>query len=208
MAIATTADIPPKLRGDTWVIQFEVTNAATGLAQPLDAAGSDVWFTLKSDLVLQADAAALYQGRLGEKTETGTAQAGAAATITLTAGANSIEDDFYKGLPITITGGTGSGQSKRITAYTAATRVATVDSAWSTPPNTTSTYKVVFGTITVLAAPDNNVAEVVIEPGVTKRFVLGLYDADIQVKLPGTVRTFTPHVGRLEVRGDVTREAP
>jgi len=73
--------------------------------------------------------------------ETGTAQAGAATTITLAAGANAT-DDHYNYDSIYITGGTGSGQRKTVTDYNGTTKVATVDSAWSTNPDATSTYEV------------------------------------------------------------------
>ncbi len=71
----------------------------------------------------------------------GTAQAGAATTITLSTysiGATT----YYAGCTITITGGTGEGQTKTITQYNGVTRVATVLSAWSTNPDDTSTYEI------------------------------------------------------------------
>ena len=74
-------------------------------------------------------------------TNSGTAQAGAASTITL-ASAASTTDDFYNGQKITLTGGTGSGQDAWITDYVGSTRVATVDSAWSVTPDATTTYTV------------------------------------------------------------------
>lgn len=71
--------------------------------------------------------------------DSGTAQAGAANTITLRAGASK-SDDAYKGLTISITSGTGAGQTKTILAYNGTTKVATVNSAWATNPNNTSGY--------------------------------------------------------------------
>lgn len=75
------------------------------------------------------------------KHDTGTAQAGASTTITLKS-ASSAVDDYYNGLYITITGGTGSGQVRIIEDYVGSTKVATVDSAWTTAPNSTSTYSI------------------------------------------------------------------
>jgi hypothetical protein len=72
---------------------------------------------------------------------TGTAQAGGANTITLEAGA-SATDDFYNGMPISVTGGTGSGQSAVIVDYNGTTKVATVSSAWTTEPDATSGYSI------------------------------------------------------------------
>jgi hypothetical protein len=75
------------------------------------------------------------------KHDTGTAQAGASTTITLKS-ASSAVDDYYNGLYITITGGTGAGQIRIIEDYVGSTKVATVDSAWTTAPNNTSTYSI------------------------------------------------------------------
>lgn len=75
------------------------------------------------------------------KHDTGTAQAGASTTITLKASSSSV-DDYFNALYITITGGTGSGQIRIITDYVGSTKVATVDRAWSTTPDATSTYSI------------------------------------------------------------------
>lgn len=75
---------------------------------------------------------------------TGTAQAGAASTITLAAGA-SATNDFYRGFVIVTTGGTGSGQTRLIRSYVGSTKVATVTPAWSTTPDATTTYAVKAG---------------------------------------------------------------
>jgi hypothetical protein len=77
----------------------------------------------------------------------GTAQAGAASTITLDAGASSITD-YYVGiesnrLAVAITSGTGAGQIRAITAYNGTTKVATVDSAWTTNPANGSLFSIV-----------------------------------------------------------------
>lgn len=69
----------------------------------------------------------------------GTAQAGAASTITLDAGASGT-NDLYKDAIITIVGGTGVGQVNTITAYVGGTKVATVNRAWAINPDNTSKY--------------------------------------------------------------------
>lgn len=56
---------------------------------------------------------------------TGTAQAGGSNTITLEAGASAV-DDYYVGMPISITSGLGNGSTALITAYNGTTKVATV----------------------------------------------------------------------------------
>lgn len=70
-----------------------------------------------------------------------TAQAGGATTITLDAGA-SATNSFYNNCLCYITGGTGVGQSRFISSYVGATKVATVSSAWSTNPDNTSTFAI------------------------------------------------------------------
>lgn len=71
----------------------------------------------------------------------GTAQAGGANTITLSAYASAV-DNYYNGYIIELAGGTGSGQARKITAYNGTTKVATVDADWGTQPDGTSTYQV------------------------------------------------------------------
>ena len=78
---------------------------------------------------------------------TGTAQAGAATTITLAASGPSATDDFYNDMLIEITGGTGSGQTAVISDYVGSTKVATVPT-WTTNPDNTSTYKITANTKT------------------------------------------------------------
>lgn len=70
-----------------------------------------------------------------------TAQAGGASTITLDAGASAV-DSFYNGTAILTTGGTGAGQFRTIISYVGATKVATVDSAWATAPDNTTTFAI------------------------------------------------------------------
>lgn len=73
---------------------------------------------------------------------TGTAQAGAAGSITLAAGASAV-DGFYVGQIVSLTGGTGSGSKGVITAYNGTTKVATVVKTTAAfTPDATSTYSV------------------------------------------------------------------
>jgi len=69
----------------------------------------------------------------------GTSSAGTNTTITLESGA-STSNDTYNSMNVRIYGGTGDGQQKVITDYVGSTLVATVNSAWSTNPDATSTY--------------------------------------------------------------------
>ena len=74
---------------------------------------------------------------------TGTAQASTPTTITLASSASAI-DSTYNNSNITITSGTGAGQTRVITAYVGSTKVATVNSAWTTNPDTTSLYSIAY----------------------------------------------------------------
>lgn len=85
---------------------------------------------------------------------TGTAQAGAGTSITLDASA-SATTDLYAGTWVLITGGTGVGQPRLITAYNGTTKVATVNPAWATNPDGTSTFVVL--TAAYLAGVKGNV---------------------------------------------------
>jgi len=71
--------------------------------------------------------------------ETGTAQAGASGSITLAAGATSTS---ITSQAVRITGGTGAGQTRFVSAYNTTTKVATVSPNWTTTPDATSQYRV------------------------------------------------------------------
>ena len=79
---------------------------------------------------------------------TGTATAGGASTIQLAVGTMN-QDDAYNGATITITGGTGSGQTRTISDYVGNTRTATVSVAWVTVPDATSTYSITGGQVLI-----------------------------------------------------------
>lgn len=72
----------------------------------------------------------------------GTAGGGTAMTITLAPGFDPGSID-PRGRFIVLTGGTGAEQYRQITAYAPTTRTATVDQAWTTIPDTTTTYAVI-----------------------------------------------------------------
>lgn len=75
-------------------------------------------------------------------TATGTTQAGSTSTTIKLAAASRGEDFTFVGNVITITSGTGAGQSRTIINYIGATVTATVDSAWTTTPDATSVYSI------------------------------------------------------------------
>jgi len=83
-----------------------------------------------------------YIGYFAPPTQSGTAQAGGANTITLAAGA-SATTNFYIGYSVVINSGTGSGQVGLISSYNGSTKVATMAANWTTAPDATSVYVVV-----------------------------------------------------------------
>ena len=75
-------------------------------------------------------------------TDTGTAQGGGSDTITLKSATSFTSDDDPNGMFITLTSGTGSGQTRHVEDYVASTKVATVYPPWDTAPNSSTGYKI------------------------------------------------------------------
>ena len=69
----------------------------------------------------------------------GTAQSATTNTITLASSAYS-GNNYYKDLQIVIVSGTGSGQTANISSYNGVTKVATINTNWSTQPDSSSVY--------------------------------------------------------------------
>ena len=96
----------------------------------------------------------------------GTAQSGSTSnTIKLDASA-SATNSIYVGNIVTITGGTGLGQSRSITAYVGATKVATVDRNWITTPDNTSTFAI-YANTTPTTFSDQGVAQAAASGSIT-----------------------------------------
>lgn len=98
---------------------------------------------------------------------TGTAQAGTSTTVTLAAAASAV-NNIYVGLLLSITSGTGSGQSGTIVAYNGTSKVATISGTFATPPAASSGYSIgpgvvyrpissSFESVTIYAQPQDNV---------------------------------------------------
>jgi hypothetical protein len=83
----------------------------------------------------------------------GTAQAGGNTSITLAATTDNV-DDALIGFPIFTISGTGSLQTRSITDWDNTTKVATVDTAWSTNPSSDTTYLVANYKIELLKTSD------------------------------------------------------
>lgn len=88
--------------------------------------------------------------------ESGTAQAGAAGTITLASGAAAFD---LSGCIVRTTGGTGgaggsgalNNQARIITAYNTSTKVATIEPNWETNPSSDTTYDILLTEVAVNA---------------------------------------------------------
>lgn len=72
-------------------------------------------------------------------TRRGTAQAGAAGTITLDSGA-SATNAYYNNQYVVLISGTGAGQVRRARDYNGGTKVLDVDSNWATNPDSTTVF--------------------------------------------------------------------
>ena len=80
---------------------------------------------------------------------TGTAQGGSSTTITLDSGASAV-NDFYVPSIVSITSGTGAGQSAIALSYVGATKVLTITDTFATPPDNTSVFSIdAFGQVVV-----------------------------------------------------------
>lgn len=73
---------------------------------------------------------------------TGTAVTGSTVSTIKLAAAASAVTGFYVGMPVTITAGTGSGQTRYIVAYDGSNKTAVVELAWVTTPDATSQYSI------------------------------------------------------------------
>lgn len=76
------------------------------------------------------------------RVNSGTLQSGGTSTVRLAAGASAV-DDVYNGMTLRSTGGTGSGQERKVIDYVGATRDATVSPAFSPALDGTTTYDMI-----------------------------------------------------------------
>ena len=86
-----------------------------------------------------------FIARYGYAMLSGTAQSGGANTITLAASSSTVSG-YYNEYYVRIAGGTGMlNEAKQVTGYDGTTFIATVDSAWTTPPDSTTQYVIQEG---------------------------------------------------------------
>lgn len=116
---------------------------------------------------------------------------GGASTATLDAGASAV-DGFYVGQLITLTSGTGAGQTRRGIGYVGATKVLTVDLPWVTNPIAGTTYRLLASASSMLSVIERDaVADAYllrvngIEAGLNPRDAARLAAAGAAAKLSG-----------------------
>jgi hypothetical protein len=126
------------------------SNETTGLIEPFDAGWwrCSMLYNMRAGTaapdfafwIAEANLDTTYSGQY----RAATAQAGGTDTLTLDASA-SATTGFYVGATLTLTGGTGAGQSGLITAYDGGSKVATVTAGWATVPDATTTFTITDG---------------------------------------------------------------
>lgn len=137
----------------------------------------------------------------------GTAQAAEAPQKIILSSDASGEDDVYNGMQIEITAGSGEGQTRIITDYAGATRVASVDSTWDTNPDNTSEYHIKPAIECLMNGTDSSVHEGTAQAGSADTIILSTgasTDDDayngMQIEITGgpgagQIRTIDDYVG-------------
>jgi prepilin-type N-terminal cleavage/methylation domain-containing protein len=133
----------------TPVQAYDALPAGAGCLSPLtQRANSDVLVVRHAETCVpgvgSCDAA--VAGRLylqisscAAEANAGTAQSATGNTIMLASSASTV-DSTYVGLSIRTVSGTGLGQSRTVSAYSGSSKVATVSTAWTVIPDSTTTY--------------------------------------------------------------------
>jgi len=146
-----------------------------------------------------ADSGALYLRQLYQTlvSSVNQAQAGAAGSITLAAGESAV-NDFFKGQLITLTAGTGKGQSRACYGYTGASKVALIRPNWATAPDATSWYAIGnLGSAVIAALEDIDLSATM------KTSVQTAVEAsDLSGSTVGTVTDVTNDVGITQAGAD------
>lgn len=127
---------------DMWTAATRELTSATNITSDGAAINSSAGIVQSNVKQIADDAtAATNASNLYKSITTGTAQAGAASSITLAAD-ESGTDDIYNKMAIFIVSGTGAEQTNKITAYNGTTKVATVQDPWEVTPDNTSVYQI------------------------------------------------------------------
>ena len=126
------------------IFQVNVADGAFGISGSMGEALRDFLASPQVNVtkINSSTTAAAALKALYDSIETGTCQSGSTSTtIKLATGASST-NDYYTGAAVVATSATGAKQVRKITAYVGSSRVATVDSAWVTTPDNTTTYAI------------------------------------------------------------------
>jgi hypothetical protein len=164
---------------------------AASIAADADAEIADaIW-----DEDLSGHATVATAGQRLQPIRTGTAQAGAASTITLDAAA-SAGNDFYKNALVQITAGTGASQVRTVSSYVGSTKVATITPNWVTTPSSDSVFTIVpTGAIAGASAPDAPTVAAAVwdltRSGHSSAGTFGEGVASVQGNVSGTVSAVT-----------------
>jgi hypothetical protein len=119
--------------GTRQVIRDLLIFGTAGSSAPLITVEGSGFVTLKNSVIVAHCFQAGTFLDLYPLAARGTSQGGSASTIEL-AGFENFPNDYFKNMTVSIVGGTGSGQSRTITAYVGSTDTATVSSEWTTIP--------------------------------------------------------------------------
>lgn len=126
-------------------------NHAPGAASGLALVGSNMGtVTSVTGAVGSVTAAVTLSAGDSPVMQSGTATAGGASTITIQTALG--HDSLPVGCLVKITGGTGADQCRVITGYVDSTQVVTVDRAWTTNPNNTSVYSILYNDAPALSS--------------------------------------------------------
>jgi hypothetical protein len=117
------------------------SNGSSGVGATLTATANGA-VTIDGHAVSSTDVSAGTRFLIKDQVVNGTATAGGAATMTLNANQAPATDNILNGMLVTITAGTGAGQTRTVSGYVASTRVVTVSVNWTTPPDATSVYTI------------------------------------------------------------------
>ncbi len=117
-------------------VEIDMTTAGSGTHTLVDTAST-------REVLVNYDARGAWEDIVAESgaLHAGTAQAGAATSITLATSASASNGRYVNAL-VVLTGGTGAGQVGQITGYTGSSRVAAVADTWTTNPDATTTYEI------------------------------------------------------------------
>ena len=162
--VATNADSLPtgilNRNGTDTAVSVTVTNLDTGRYKasfviPATYVPGDVLIlTIAATVSSVSGKNIVWQSKLGFGVVTqGTATAGGASTITLQTALG--VDNLSNGNLIVIVAGTGAGQSRACLSYVNSTLVQTVDRAWTTNPDSTSVYVILYADLPAVNASLN-----------------------------------------------------